>query len=95
MADYLHRYSLLGGGAEDYWSCPDQNNFIKTIYQIGDTISYTFPGGKMSCSKILKVTCGAPAFRVKPYSVHPEGYKIWFLEYDIEKLKSATGVFSA
>ena len=85
---------MLGGGADNYWSCPDSNNFIKTIHQIGDTISYEFPGGNMSCSKMLKVTCGAPAIRVKPYSIYPEGYRIWFLEYDIEKLDSATAVFN-
>jgi hypothetical protein len=95
VPDYINRYSLLGGGAADYVTCPDVNNFIKQIDTIGDTVTYVFPPGLMSCSKMLHVTCGAPAFRVKPFSIKPEGYRIWFLEYDISKLKSAIGNFSS
>ena len=95
MPDKINRYSLLGGGAENYLTCPDANNFIKKIDTIGNTVTYVFPPGLMSCSKMVHVTCGAPAFRVTPFSIKPEGYKVWFLEYDISFLKSATGNFSS
>ena len=46
----------------------------------------TFTGGEMSCSKMVKVRCGAPSVEVKASSVTPEGYEVWFLEYDVAHL---------
>ena len=57
---------------------------LDEIGQISPAVSFT--GGEMACSKMVKVSCGAPAFEVKAESIKPEGYLVWFLEYDVEHL---------
>lgn len=54
-----------------------------------------FDGSAMgACARMVRVKCGSPSIRVKPSSVHPEGFLVYFAEYDVSNLKSATGVFT-
>jgi hypothetical protein len=58
-----------------------------TLEGIGDVSEeVSFTGGEMACSKMVKVTCGAPGFEVKSSSINPEAYLVWFLEYDVAHL---------
>jgi hypothetical protein len=57
---------MLGGGAADSNTCP-AGEFLTTLANEGDSVVFEFIGGvEFSCSKMIEVNCGAPAFQVQP-----------------------------
>jgi len=48
----------------------------------------------MSCAKMIKAECGAPAFRVVPQSNMATGYLVYFLEYDSSMVNKSSGIFN-
>jgi hypothetical protein len=59
---------MLGGGAAPGHTCPG-GSFLTTLSTEGASVSFDFTGGTvLSCSKMIEVECGAPAFQVQETS---------------------------
>ena len=93
MPDAIHRYSMLGGGIAGPPSCPKP--FIREIGKVGETLTLTYDGSAVgSCANMVRVKCGSPWMRVKSTSEKPSAFDVYYLEYDVSLLQSATGVFA-
>lgn len=55
---------MLGGGSQDS-NCPN-TSFVLNLWNIGESFEMEFPAGNISCAKMIRAECGAPAFRVVP-----------------------------
>ena len=85
---------MLGGGAADLHTCPG-GSFLTTLANEGDSVVFQFQGGtEFSCSKMIEVECGAPAFQVQANSgtVYSE-FLIYWEEYDPSRISAATQAF--
>ncbi len=81
---------MLGGGAADVNTCP-AGEFLTTLANEGDSVVFEFSGGEFSCSKMIEVECGAPAFQVQPKAgtVYSE-FLVYWEEYSQERITAAT-----
>ena len=86
---------MLGGGAEGVLTCPG-GGFLTTLSAEGDKVVFDFMIGRHSCSKMIEVECGAPAFQVQTTSgtVYSE-FLVHWLEYDPKRITPATSAFVA
>ena len=83
MPDLINRYSMLGGGVQGAGTCP-WNPYVSDIDSVGQTLDMQFDGGAMgACARMVRVKCGSPSIRVKPSSISPEGFLVYFEEYDV------------